>query len=224
MYNHFTLNRLFAKGLKTHNDFVVLIIIFDCVWLITKHSLVFFQTSMLSKLSTSIFTYYYPKLYQLFNFLSGGQLVLSSNRMVWVALCTKKLSSSARLLKLTSLTPPSARQMSRPPDRPPLRGWPMASTDLMGTELGQRQMLGRQRPQPDHVGKCPACVKIWTFRNVLLIFVLIVYCRAQVQVQVRWRSGEGQVRVRKVRDLDLSYTLFLICSHSRQLPHKLLAT
>ena len=105
MYNHFTLNRLFAKGLKTYyNDFVVWIVIFDCLWLITKHSLVFFQTSMLSKLSTSIFTYYYPKLYQLFNFLSGGQLVLSSNRMVWVALCTKRLSS-ARLLKLTSLTP-----------------------------------------------------------------------------------------------------------------------
>ena len=46
----------------------------------------------------------------------------------------------------------------------------MASTDLMGTELGQRQMWGRQRPQPaDQVGKCPACVKKWTFRNVVLI-------------------------------------------------------
>ena len=51
----------------------------------------------------------------------------------------------------------------------------MASTDLMGPELGQRQMWGRQWPQPDHVGKCPACVKKWTFRNVQLIFVLIVY-------------------------------------------------
>ena len=51
----------------------------------------------------------------------------------------------------------------------------------------------------------------------------LAYCRAQVQVQVRWRSGEGQVRVRKVqvrlspaqrlkklKDLDLSYTLFLV--------------
>ena len=40
------------------------------------------STAAVSKLSSSIFTCYYPKLYQLFNFLSGGQLVQSSNRMV----------------------------------------------------------------------------------------------------------------------------------------------
>ena len=65
-------------------------------------------------------------------------------------------------LKLTSLTP----QLGKSPgltDRPPLRGWPMASTDLMGTELrtGPAANVGPPQAWAWSCGKMPSlCEKM----------------------------------------------------------------
>ena len=45
------------------------------------------------------------------------------------------------------------------------------------------------------------------------ILTYITNCQAQVQVQVRWRSVEGQKGLKELRDLDLSYTLFLVIQY-----------